>query len=444
MLRKYSNLSNRKTLKKGIYISLIMIAVRPLIDFFPSLREAAIINIGGLWGAIVFLAIISLFSVYIWSKKNLKYSYIIMLGPLVMIFCFYVINLIILKSTGIIVDISRFLIGFSPFLLIPIIMELSGKINSKKIFRTFYLIFALSLIPSVVITFLQFFEIWEGLYGLYGGQERATGGYFHPGHFGRFILMFTFFSYIAILKNLFSKRFVYFLILTGWIATFFSGHRTSLALISLIVLSGELFRVKEFLFTSFKLKKSKMMYKISGFILIIVVLIISLPTVFEAEQMQTMLHQNLRSFRNIPDRIMVDDQIFDDRFLNNRGLRWNRVVNFMNDQPRYVKIIGYGETIHDAHNELLHRYLNSGILGIVLLYGIFFPLLLVFMIKSSDKKGRYLSLLLLICYVFFGVPLRPSNYPNFMWLFFTGLIFILLLCNKTQKSDELRYNRKVQ
>jgi O-antigen ligase len=420
-------------LEKGQYLLFFLIAVRPLIDFSPPLEMVDNINVGGIWGGGIAFIIYVMFTIHILRKKALNFLYIIMLFSLLIIGCFYIINLIILNSADTIIDLSRFIVGFTPFLLIPLAGELYEQNQSKKLFRWFYFSFTIALTPSVIITFLQFFNIWEGFYGLYAGLERATGGYTHPGHFGRFMIFFTFFSYIAVLKSLLSRKIIYPLVLLIWVATFLSGHRTSLVIVSLIILFGELFRLKDFILKGYRVKK--IMIVTICLCVLLVIFLSSVLFIFEIDKIQHTLQQTINSFKDIPNQILVDNKVFADKFMNKRGRIWQRTIDFMDKQPFYSKLIGYGETVYDSHNEFLHRYLNSGILGIVLLYGIFFPALFIYVLKFRNKTSIYLCKILFMCYFLFSIPLQPSNYPNFMWLFFIGIFFILLLNVKIHKTN---------
>jgi hypothetical protein len=116
-------------------------------------------------------------------------------------------------------------------------------------------------------------------------------------------------------------------------------------------------------------------------------------------------------------------KITDEDYLRGRGQMWHRALELMDKAPFSAIIAGIGYEPIEAHNDFIRIYMVHGVVGLICYMSIF-VILFVSSWGLLDPAGKLAISALYIYLLLFAIPLHPTNYPYFMWLFFVCHAFI--------------------
>jgi O-antigen ligase len=400
---------------------LFLIAIRPVIDLHGK-YEGSGINAGGMLGFFLVLLILLEFAKF---ATHLTYGFAFTVLACLSIFLVGCIQLLFVdEKHEVLLSVSRFLVGFTPVLLVPLILQQSPVMQRDIVSKFFKVLLAASAAPFV-IAWLQFFGLYpfsyyDYIYGLPFG--RPTGGYFQPNSLGRLMVFITILTYIVSYSNKIGNRMKLTIIATAFSTAYISTHRTSILILALVIL---LFELYNFLFPS-KVLAFRKFYLFFLFLLlgyILATLISDRAQQLISPATTERLHYTTELISKSLDHI-TSYKITDEDYMRGRGLMWQMSLELMQKAPFSTKLTGFGYEPFEPHNDFLRIYVSHGMLGL-LSHALVFFVLFVSAWRMVDKFGRT-ALSVLYLYLFlFSMPLQPTSYPFFMWLFFLCYSFIL-------------------
>lgn len=416
---------NNKTISLLLLqLILMIIAFRPIIDL-QGRFEGNAINLGGAVGLLITFGVTIFF---ILSNKKKDPLLNIILYALIFIVLLWFINVIDeSRKHLILIDFSRFIVGFSPIILLFSINFIEESFSVKK----FYYFYILTCTVPIIIAFLQYFgQIPHTYFDVVDGSwvGRPSGGYIQPSSLSRLMIFSTLITYILSSSSKISNVNKYSIVFISVITTLLSTHRTATFILLLIIISFEIFSfLKED-----KNKRIKIMMLLNITSLFGVLLLINNKFNFISLNL-------IRDSMSVMTGAIGSLNINDESFLRGRGFRWEKTLEYMSNLSFGEKLIGEGYAVFESHNDLLNTYLVTGIMGVILFSTVYISLF-IYVWRRVNTIGRFSLTILYIVLILFGITLQPSTYPNFMWMFIVSLIIILIV----NKKDILRDGKSIR
>lgn len=402
------------------FLTLIIVS-KPILDLFWDFKIMGI-NISGL---VAFLLTILYFIIILINYKHSKLylnKYSFMLSIYSLISCFFFI--ILPKSDSIISSLTNMLRLISPMVIL-IYLGNNLKINNiEKIMNIYILV---SLIP-IIISFLQVAGIVEYTYWDYiGGNKiaRASGGYRHPSVLTRLLIITNLFSlyFTSTTKKL--KYYIYILI--SCLSIFLTYHRTGYLLICMTML----------LWIALNYKKTIIsVVKFIGILLSIMIVLVIILNTFNFDTEFISMLNSLVSIDNI-FRIENGEFIW---VLRGRAKFIELLINSIKNQQWYFTILGNGIdknaytglSMYTADMDFIRILWQYGFIGILLWLGqmVTFMRGCLQIKKYKNMNDKYnkminLTIIIIICYIFFGFTIEATMSPNFMYIIYLFVSFIL-------------------
>lgn len=392
----------------SLVAALLIIASRPLIDL-TGRYEGTGINLGGIAG-LVFVGFLVGFASL--SHRHLSFSILPALltagGILLVGFLAWAI-----EDDAPIAPMARAVVGLSPLLLLFGTPRLAAAHYSQLFILTVRILLATSSIP-VVVAWAQ----WMGwvpftYFDYYDGAPvgRPSGGYFQPNSLGRLLVFHTLLVVMMLWSRNLRLRAAIPLVVLAAATTFITTHRTSIvsfvAVVGILSL-GLLARRRRVRLRSVGLAAVSTVACI-----VFVIALSSMPSAsgFRDDVLRT-TNTTLAALQTLTEAAPTDDV-----FLRGRGRIWRASLESFAEQDAITRWIGLGYEPLEAHNDALRILLMHGILGVVA-YAALFVGLFVWGVRRTELRGR-LALTALFAYlVLYSIPLHPTAYPFFMWLFF--------------------------
>ncbi|WP_191566671.1 hypothetical protein [Metabacillus idriensis] len=398
------NIQTYKTSVSQIFIVILMLMIcfRIIIDLTGYLgEESGNLNFGAIY-SVLFLCISFLLVVHKWVNKGVSISDVLIFSIIIGYIIAFIYNGIFPGSST---SLFRFLTGFIAFNLL-FYSDLKGK--SIKYIKLFFIL----LLVPIIISWLQYIGLYPfTFYDWVNGSEfgRPSGGYFQPSSLTRLLIFGCILIYIIDYSTKFKVHYKLSLLSLLLATCFISGHRTSLLIMLILILFYELHQIKKFL--GFLLKS-----------LPLIIPIILLATFLLREKIESYLII-YSELLNISNNGNLE--------VRGRGEIWGNAADILSNEYDPIQLIfGYGYPIIEAHNDILRIILVNGIWGLFL--NIF---LLIFVYKFVSKKvnkpGRIILNGTYIYLFLFSIPLHPTEYPNFLWLFTFTLIILINIFRKS-------------
>ncbi|WP_166238560.1 hypothetical protein [Paenibacillus turpanensis] len=401
--------------KKSLLVSIVILffCLRPIIDL-EGKYDGSGINAGGIVG--ILAAGVILLCCYHYLKEMNGLS-VVIVSSFIYLCILFTYNVFFSDNRGAtIVDFSRFVVGFSPVLLLLISNFGRNLVDEKMLYKATKLLFLCTLVP-IAISWLQFLGYYPYTYFDYVNNAwvgRPSGGYFQPNSLARLLIFNQILLYLMHSKGQvtlwFKNGFTGVLAITTLIST----HRTSLIILVLVIVIYELYHY-------FIVNKTRV--KMEGLVAFFLIMSIMTVGLFFAKTAV------IDAFQKSIDTLSVvfnNPDVFNpksDDFLRGRGEKYKMTFEEMGSVGWGGKLVGIGYEKFEPHNDLLRMFLVTGLLGVVL-YNMILYCSLYFVWRKVNTYGR-LSLIVYYLYItIYGLTLQPTGYPYFMWLFFFGLYFI--------------------
>jgi O-antigen ligase len=406
-----------RVLELLLYTILIIMGFRPIFDLQGRYQGEGL-NLGGAMGGIISVLIIIM---YLLSTKKKSLYIGVTIISIFLIVLLWLTKIILEFDSQMLVQFGRFLIGFIPILLIFIIIK-DGIL--KKAILKYNKAFILACIVPIVISWLQYLGFYPYSYfdvvnGVVIG--RPSGGYYQPSSLSRLMIFLLIYSYIYYIKGLFSGRIKLLMVFLAVSTSIISTHRTTTLIILLLIILFEMYIL---------LKKNRVSIRT------IVQMIISIPFfigsyfIFNLDQtLGVTIKNSVSKMLDAKGSLNANS----DQFLRGRGMRWERTIDYMDQQPIISKMFGVGYEVYESHNDLLNIYLLNGLIGVICFIVIFISVF-VYVWKQLNFTGKFLLFSLYSSFLLFGITMQPSFYPNFMWMFFIAILYIISFYNKSETN----------
>jgi hypothetical protein len=413
---------------------LFLIAIRPIIDLHGK-YEGEGINAGGALGFIVTGMILLEFFAYV--RQLSFYMAFIILAALTVLLVGVIHLLVEPNLLDVLVTFSRFFVGFSVLLIIPLLLQQPPDVQLEMMLRFFKILLLASAIPAI-IAWLQFlgsypFSYYDYMFGLPYG--RPTGGYSQPNSLGRLLVFVSIVTYIISLTNKIRPTWKVGILAAAFSTACISTHRTSILILALVIV---LFELRSLIFLAHRIALRKIyLGMLSLFLVYILATLVSdrvqrLLDPATTERINYTTELVSRSFDHL-----TAYKITDEDYLRGRGQMWYRTLELMEKAPISAIIAGIGYEPLEAHNDFLRIYMVHGVLGLIC-YTSIFVILFVSSWRQVDFTGKWALFALYAYLILFSIPLHPTNYPYFMWLFFVSHAFILCQPWKLYPSSKER------
>lgn len=385
--------------RKVLTVILLLLIFRPIIDLSGAYHGDAI-NLGGVYG-FFFACICAMFFFMCWFEKERLHLFLVFLVLIFLSYCIgFLANGISIES---IVSLGRFVIGFSAFVFLIVPKEY--RINFNKLTRLFFFII---LIP-ITIAWLQYVGLYPySYYDYVNGVPigRPSGGYFQPNSLTRLLIFACILLYIIDKYMPIKQTTKYGFLLLFLATTFISSHRTSL-----IILIVTLCYFEMYVYFNKFIKK--------------IPLLVLFFTAFGVFILIKMKEKLLLHWEIYKSAIFIFNESGELSF-RGRGVVWKDVVQLLSENEYFQWMFGLGYPPFEAHNDFLRILLVNGILGLI-----FYLLFFVYVYRFVKKRVNQFGLKVLrISYLFlflYSIPLQPTEYPSFMWMFFFVLMTTIFL-----------------
>jgi hypothetical protein len=400
---------------------LFLIAIRPIIDLHGK-YEGEGINAGGVLGFVVASMILMEFFAHIrtWSYQMA----FIILAALTVLLVGAIHLLVEPNILDVSVTFSRFFVGFSVLLIIPLLLQQRPEVQLELILRFFKILLLASAIPAI-IAWLQFFGLYpfsyyDYIFGLPYG--RPTGGYGQPNSLGRLLVFVSVVTYLVSLAKKVKGTQKGVILAAAFSTAYISTHRTSILILAFVII---LFELRSFIFSTHRIAFRKIyLGMLSLFLLYIFATLVS-------DRVQRLIDPATSERINYTTELVSRSldhltayKITDEDYLRGRGQMWYRTLEVMEKAPFTAMIAGIGYEPLEAHNDFLRIYMVHGVLGLISYLSIFL-ILFVSSWRRVDTTGKWALFALYTYLLLFSIPLHPTNYPYFMWLFFVCHAFIV-------------------
>ena len=403
---------------------IFIIISKPILDLFWDLKFAGVNVSGFVAGLLSLIYIMTLITDY--KKHNLyvnKYSFFLSLYAIFISTTFFVI---FGKSNTFISSLSNCFRLVSPMI---ILVYLGKNCDIEDIERIMKLYILVSLIP-ILISFLQVYGLIDYTYWDYVNGiriPRASGGYRQPSVLTR-ILMFTniFCLYFIRVKSINVKKYKIYLVVSS-LSLFFTFHRTGYLIIVLVFILWMMFYIN--ISWKFLLKTTCM---------IILVMFIFIILDFSGK-IHTGFVDIMRSMLSIDNIFKLQDGKFE-LVLRGRGNIIQDLIYILHNQPLYLSILGNGID-NNSYTNLSMQIADMDWIRMLWQYGILGGVLWVAQLLSFIKgilklkkhkcmSARYdsmlnVGLLSVLCYIIMGCTIEATMSPNFMYLIYLFMSFIL-------------------
>ena len=411
-----------------ILFALFLLAFRPVIDLAGH-YEGGVINLGGAVG-LVFGLTVMFTAIWRAAKISRDRVRLVIFFTVIISFIFSLISFIgSPKLEASLPEWARYFVGFSSAVLF--ILMLTFDIDKKYLTRIFWVLISASLMPFI-IQLLQAAGYYDFSYYDYIRGERLgrpTGGYHQPNSLGRLMVFVIVAAYIFALSNNIRWVVARAIVLIAVFSIFMTTHRTSL--ISAIFV---IFIIESYFLAQLNLRNIFAII-ISGFAIIFGVSLFSISG-----------PDYLKVYFSLDDWIWRFETLFvgldDGRFLRGRGRIWNESISIIQSSGVWTLAFGAGYGKLEAHNDALFRVMVFGFLGLVMAY-------LVIILSAfhawhlCNKGGRHIVVAVMAFFLAFSIPLHPTGYPFFMWLFF-GLLGMNVLLNGRNVNSRLTQTAKAR
>jgi hypothetical protein len=399
---------------------LFLIAMRPIIDLHGK-YEGEGINAGGVLGFIVACMILVEFFTRV-KRWSYQMAFVILAALTVLL-----VGLIHLLVEPNILDVSvtfsRFFVGFSALLIIPLLQQQRPEVQQELLLLFFKVLLLASTIPAI-IAWLQFlglhpFSYYDYVFGLPYG--RPTGGYGQPNSLGRLLVFVSIVTYIVSLTNRIKASARVAILGVAFSTAYISTHRTSILILALMIV---LFELRSLLFLTHRLAFRKI------YLVMLCLFLVYILATLLSDRVQRLIDPATTERVTYTTELvsksldhLLGYRITDEDYLRGRGQMWRMTIELMEKVPFSAIIAGIGHEPIEAHNDFLRIYMVHGVLGLICYMSIFL-ILFVSSWRRVDSTGKWALLALYVYLLLFSIPLHPTNYPYFMWLFFVCHAFI--------------------
>ncbi len=319
------------------------------------------------------------------------------------------------------------------------------NLNEKRLEQCWFLFVVFSIVP-VILSYLQVIGVLEYTYlDFIGGaaRGRATGGYHQPSVMNRFLIFGIIYSLYFLYRykqnlRLYKKRFFQFYILISLPAVFFSYHRTTYILLTIILL---LWMTMEYRGRFLKLLVS---VAAAGIGVLGVFLFLYRAGLFSIDLSGFADMFSLQNFIEITENgVQIN--------LRGRGGIIGKLMESFSANPWYYVIFGNGVDTNPltginmevADMDFIRIAWNYGLAGIALWFN-----QLLFFVRTLVKSGKLINpyihragIFIIFVYVVFGCTIEATNTPNFMYHVF---LIIGYLYYQARNELECQHNMLIE
>jgi O-antigen ligase len=406
------------------------IAVRPLVDL-TGRYDGSGMNLGGLVGIAATAAAVLHFLTARQARPALVLVAVLTWASLV------VSATIVLLHHGVpdVSALGRLLVGFSPLLIVAAPRDLV-RTGLDRAIKVAALVVVLASVVPFVIAWAQLGGWIPYTYFDYLEHERIgrpSGGYHQPNSLARlavfaFIILMTLAHHHRIRLSL---RLVATTVLGATLAI--TTHRTSMLIFAWIVLTygilglvwGLVRRPVLRLGVRQRVVGTAALASGMGALALTLLVMSGVGSRLTAtlEQSAAVVTYGLTSALGVGEGF----------FLRGRGAIWSAAMDLYRESGALGMAFGHGFEPLEAHNDVLRVLLMHGAVGVAA-FVLLFVALFAEGLRRTDLRGRATLCILFAYLVLFGVPLHPTAYPFFMWLFFLTYLLVLVVHGSRQQG----------
>lgn len=393
----------------------LMVALRPLVDLLGE-YEGETINAGGILG---FLAVGWLLAVWTLRGAPLPRTWLPVVFFLGAHLAIHGIVSLTTAAAGSAASFGRAVVGLTPLMLLPLLhREMRGDIARTK---SVVVVLSLATAVPVAIAMLQLLGVVGYSYFDWVGGEwvgRPTGGYHQPNSLARLLVFVGFFWLALATGRVITVRKAYIAAAASLAGIALTTHRTSLICASLV------FGVGVWATEPFRARRGRL--AVASVTLALLMLGYGL-TSLASDQAGTGQAVEVREIAAVVATGWESlGDVHSDRFLRGRGYLWTASLDIHRESTLSEQLFGLGYEPIEAHNDPLRSLLVSGWVGGAALW-LGLALTVIQVRRSLAQQGRTLLLALVLYIAIFAIPLQPTSYPFFMWLWTMGLLLLLAL-----------------